>query len=87
VKTSFLIGDKKLNSLNEILSELGFTPTIISPEYKLIDKQFINQCHQKGIKVIGWTVNDRIKIKELYNMGIDGIISDYPTMFDVIQSR
>ena len=87
VKTSFLIGDTKLNSLNEILTELGYTPNIISPEYKLIDKQFITDCHQKGIKVIGWTVNDRIKIKELYDMGIDGIISDYPTMFDVIKSR
>jgi glycerophosphoryl diester phosphodiesterase len=87
VKTSFLIGDKTLNPLNEILSELGFTPTIISPEYKLIDKELINQCHQKGIKVIGWTVNDRIKIKELYDMGIDGIITDYPTMFDVIKYR
>jgi glycerophosphoryl diester phosphodiesterase len=87
VKTSYLIGDKKLNPLNEILTELGYTPNIISPEYKLIDKQFITDCHQKGIKVIGWTVNDRIKIKELYDMGIDGIISDYPTMFDVIKSR
>jgi len=87
VKTSFLIGVRKLNSLNEILTELGFTPNIISPEYKLIEKQFITDCHQKGIKVIGWTVNDRIKIKELYDTGIDGIISDYPTMFDVIQSR
>lgn len=87
VKTSFLIGDKKLNSLKEILSELGFTPTIISPEYKLIDKQFIKHCHEKGIKVIAWTVNDRTSIKELYDLGIDGIISDYPNMFDVIQSQ
>jgi glycerophosphoryl diester phosphodiesterase len=87
VKTSFLIGDKKYNSLKEILSDLGFTPNIISPEFNLIDNQLIDQCHQQGIKVIAWTVNDRIKIKSLYDMGIDGIISDYPTMFDVIKSQ
>ena len=87
VKTSFLIGDKKYNSLKEILSDLGFTPNIISPEFNLIDNQLIDQCHQQGIKVIAWTVNDRIKIKSLYDMGIDGIISDYPTLFDVIKSQ
>jgi glycerophosphoryl diester phosphodiesterase len=87
VKTSFLIGDKKYNSLKEILSDLGFTPDIISPEFNLINNDLINQCHQQDIKVIAWTVNDRIKIKSLYDMGIDGIISDYPTMFDVIKSQ
>ena len=85
MKTSFLIGDKKYNSLQEILSDLGFTPNIISPEFNLIDTKLINECHHQGIKVIAWTVNDRLKIKSLYDMGIDGIISDYPTMFDVIK--
>ena len=87
VKTSFLLGGKILNSLNEIILDLGFTPTFLSPEFNLVNNQFINQCHQKGVKVIPWTVNDRIKIKELYEIGVDGIISDFPTMFDVIWSQ
>ena len=34
-----------------------------------------------GIKVIPWTVNDVEQMKELKQMGVDGIISDYPDLF------
>lgn len=34
------------------------------------------------MQIIPWTVNEKEKIKELKNMGVDGIISDYPNLFD-----
>jgi glycerophosphoryl diester phosphodiesterase len=32
--------------------------------------------------VIPWTVNEKEKIDELKRMGVDGIISDYPDLFN-----
>jgi glycerophosphoryl diester phosphodiesterase len=34
------------------------------------------------MKVIPWTVNDAGQIRKLKEMGVDGIISDYPDLFN-----
>lgn len=78
IKTSFLIENKK--SLEENLELLGFKPFIISPNYKLINPEYLKKCHDQGMKVIVWTVNTKSEINKLKAMGIDGIISDYPNL-------
>lgn len=85
MQTSFLIGGEDIRSIDALVDDLGFKPDIISPEFGLIDKTYVVDCHKKGIKVIAWTVNDRSKIIELAKMHVDGIISDYPNMFDVLR--
>jgi len=81
VKTSFLIGDNNKKSLDENIKDLGFTPFILSPDYKLVTPALVKACHDKGVKIVPWTVNDKAKIQELKDMGVDGIISDYPNYF------
>jgi glycerophosphoryl diester phosphodiesterase len=51
---------------------------IISPYFLYVTSAFVTECHAKNIKVLPWTVNDEAKIKNLLNLGVDGIISDYP---------
>lgn len=82
LKTSLLIDEGDLDILENQLVKLGFVPTIYSPHYSLVDKKLIQICHQQNILVIPWTVNDINKIKELKSMGVDGIISDYPNLFN-----
>ncbi|WP_187263021.1 glycerophosphodiester phosphodiesterase [Pontibacter beigongshangensis] len=79
VKTSLLV--ENLRSLDWNLEQLGFTPTIYSPYYKLVTPKLIQACHAKGIKVIPWTVNELHEMQLLQQMGADGIISDYPNLF------
>jgi len=67
-----------LNDIDENLKELGFTPSIYSPEYHLLTKEEIRTCHQKKMRVIPWTVNDPKEMEELKAWGIDGLITDYP---------
>jgi glycerophosphoryl diester phosphodiesterase len=31
-----------------------------------------------GMKIIPWTVNDTEQMKKLVQLGVDGIITDYP---------
>ena len=82
VKTSMLIEDFDKRSLESQLEQLGFTPTIYSPEFSLVTPLLIEHCHQRNIKVIPWTVNEKNKIEELRKLGVDGIISDYPNLFN-----
>jgi glycerophosphoryl diester phosphodiesterase len=38
-------------------------------------------CHDKGIKVVPWTVNEVVNMKEIMALGVDGLITDYPNRF------
>lgn len=60
------------------LSILGKTPQIYSPHYSLLDSIQVKQAHDSGLKVIPWTVNELEDMKNLLEMGVDGIITDYP---------
>ena len=81
IKTALLIEDYDKRSLDDQLKQLGFIPTIYSPAYKLVNETLLQACHQKNIKVIAWTVNDKVEITRLKQLGVDGIISDYPNLF------
>jgi glycerophosphoryl diester phosphodiesterase len=81
MKTAMLIENTDKRSLDEQIKALGFTPTICSPAYQLVNAELIKKCHEKKIKIIPWTVNDKAKIEELKKMGVDGIITDYPDLF------
>ena len=50
----------------------------IKPFFEFLDFNFVQDAHQRGVKVITWTVNRRDDIKRVLNMGVDGIISNYP---------
>ena len=67
--------------LQQQLDQLGFTPTIYSPEHTLVNEELIRKCHEKQMKVIPWTVNDKASIDRLKSLGVDGMISDYPDLF------
>lgn len=81
IRTAMLIEDYDKRTLDEQLAALGFIPTIYSPHYSLISKELVDRCHQKGMKVIPWTVNTTDEMKLLVQLGVDGIISDYPNLF------
>ncbi len=78
VKTSFLTAR---NDVETNLRRLTFVPDLYSPYYKLVTPEMVKVCHQKGMKVLPWTVNTKEEINKLKSLGVDGIISDYPHLF------
>ncbi|HEX5654044.1 MAG TPA: glycerophosphodiester phosphodiesterase [Chitinophagaceae bacterium] len=82
IKTAMLIEDYDKRGLETQLKALGFTPDFYSPAWQLVSPELVKQCHALQIKIIPWTVNDKAKIGELRQMGVDGIISDYPNLFN-----
>ncbi|MEN8119306.1 MAG: glycerophosphodiester phosphodiesterase family protein [Bacteroidota bacterium] len=55
--------------------------TEISTFYTFTTQRLVDQVHAMNKKINVWTVNDSIKINRLINMGVDGIITDYPNYF------
>ncbi len=82
IKTALLIEDFDKTGLEAQLVQLGFTPTIYSPHFSLVNPSLILQCANKKMQVIPWTVNDLPTIQRLKAMGVNGIISDYPNLFN-----
>jgi glycerophosphoryl diester phosphodiesterase len=78
VRLSALVEDEMVDSS---LEKLGFNPDIFSPYYKHLIKKRVDMCHDKGIKVVPWTVNEIVNMKEIKALGVDGLITDYPNRF------
>jgi len=76
IRLSALVSDNK--SVDTHLEMLGFTPSVYSPQYKLLDKAKVQYLHTKKMRVIPWTVNDTHDMLTLKGMGVDGLITDYP---------
>jgi glycerophosphoryl diester phosphodiesterase len=64
----------------EQLAELGFQPQIYSPYFIALTREMVDLLHQKGMKIIPWTVNTTEQMERLLEMGVDGIITDYPNL-------
>ncbi|PKD16389.1 hypothetical protein APR41_08550 [Salegentibacter salinarum] len=77
VITGFLTGSKEF-SLEKNINLLGFTPQIYSPNFSLAKIELIEKSHRLGMKFVPWTVNSKADMERLIEMGVDGIITDYP---------
>jgi len=60
------------------IERLGFTPTIYSPNYLLVNADLVKEAHARKVAVLPWTVNTEADMKAMSELGVDGIISDYP---------
>ena len=78
-----LITEKTANPAKE-MDALGFPVDIYSPSYELVTPELISWCHFRQIAVIPWTINDLEEMQTLVDMGVDGIISDYPNKFNAL---
>ena len=83
IPISLLIQNTKDPQSN--IKELGFIPDVYSPYYKLVNAKMLSQLHARNIRVIPWTVNDVEEMRALIDMGVDGIITDYPDLITEAQ--
>lgn len=76
VALGFLVSNK--DPFDENIKQLGFVPQIYSPNFKLVTPELVKQCKQSKTKLVVWTVNTKEDINNLKQLGVDGIITDYP---------
>jgi len=51
---------------------------ILSVKYKVVDAAFMEKARAAGKEIHVWTVNNKEEMRRLIDIGVDGIISDYP---------
>ena len=47
---------------------------------RLLDRRFVDAAHRRGVAVHAWTIDDRAEMERLLDLGVDGILSDRPTL-------
>ena len=54
----------------------------------LVDRRFVAAAHRRSLQVHVWTINDATEMERLLDLGVDGIMTDAPTVLkDVLQRR
>jgi len=54
----------------------------------LVTRRFVRLAHRRGLHVHVWTVNDADEMRTLLDLGVDGLVTDRPTLLrEVLVSR
>ena len=74
-----------LFALSKLYLEGAYSPAAQAaqaPEYRsglhILTPRFVEAAHKRGLQVHAWTINDEDDMRRLLDVGVDGIISDYP---------
>jgi glycerophosphoryl diester phosphodiesterase len=52
----------------------------IGPHHELVTRDLIGAAHALGLRVVPWTVNDVRRMAELFDLGVDGVVTDEPAL-------
>ena len=58
-----------------------------SPYYGDLDQAALARAHALGLEVVVWTVNEPPEMRRLIELGVDGIISDFPDRLRTVASE
>jgi glycerophosphoryl diester phosphodiesterase len=75
IQTAILV-QTEIKDLASYASELGVQA--VNPSKDLVTEYMISSVHDQQIKVYPWTVNEERNMIQLLELGVDGLITDYP---------
>jgi glycerophosphoryl diester phosphodiesterase len=66
----------------------AFQVPAVYGDVRVVDERFVETAHAADIAVHVWTINDPGEMRELLDIGVDGLISDRPTaLVQVLNER
>lgn len=60
-----------------VVKKLGCS--LLVANWKITDDTLVREAHAAGIPVSVWTVNDLMVAERMFNIGVDSLITDFPT--------
>jgi glycerophosphoryl diester phosphodiesterase len=70
----------EMEGVRPTFKKLGFLPEIFSPYFRQLTYGKVKICHNLGVRVIPWTVNETKDMLKMKNIGTDGLITDFPNL-------
>ncbi|MBF7018433.1 glycerophosphodiester phosphodiesterase [Staphylococcus sp. 18_1_E_LY] len=80
-KLGVLISAKKYWYRRPNFKKIATFAHFLNPNYKLVTTKFVATAHKYNLKVMPYTVNDKVISAKLIKSNIDGIITDAPDIF------
>lgn len=59
----------------------------ITPNYRFLTRRWINRAHRKGLKVFTYTLNEPKGMQRAIDLGVDGVITNYPDRLNKLLGR
>lgn len=66
------------SGLEANLARLPFKPDYYSPSLELVNKDLVRALRERDIALLVWTVNEKVDMERMIELGVSGIITDYP---------
>ena len=77
----------RLRSGSRIRANAAQVPISTGP-VRLVTRRFVERCHDAGLHVHVWTIDDATTMTHLLDLGVDGIMTDQPsTLKSVLLDR
>lgn len=77
LRLSYLV-EPKDSSFTTNLAKLDFKPEFYAPHFSTLNETSLRMIRADGLKVAAWTVDKTKDIKNMLELGVDVIISNYP---------
>jgi len=83
-----LIYNKSWSSPQEVTGERQRPIHVLSCRDTVLTQTNATKARQQGMKILVWTVNTEKHMERFLNMGVDGIITDYPDrLIRILQTK
>lgn len=79
-----IFDDSTSRDLRNSLATTAQYANSIAPYYGDVDADLIGDAHARGLKVIPYTVDDPSDMSRLWQLGTDGLITDYPNRLNTL---
>lgn len=53
----------------------------------IVTQRFVDTAHRRGLVVHVWTIDDEMQMQRLLDLGVDGIVTDRPTVLNRVLSQ
>jgi len=60
----------------------GSGASVATLHHAVVSRTLVERCHARGAAVLAWTVNDAAALARVEALGVDGVITDDPRIFD-----
>ena len=58
-----------------------------SPDFHDVSRERVREAHALGVTVLPWTCNEPADMERLMDLGVDGMITDYPDRLRAVMAR